>query len=255
MPSLRRFRLVSRVSDPTPSPLAAAANAPLRVALLEDDDVLRDRVLLPGLQRHGFEVTPLRTAQALWAALEAQRVDLIVLDIGLPDSDGFTLTQQLQERRPGMGIVILSGRGEQPDLVRGLVQGADAYLIKPVQIEILAATLFSVARRMLRPSTPASEEWQLQDDGWCLFAPDGQAVPLTASERKVLQSLWQARGRLVSRDALIGMLGGNAGLEIDPHRLDALLHRLRQKVHERTGSALPLRAVRGEGYLLMPQER
>ncbi|QNH14621.1 response regulator transcription factor [Xanthomonas sp. SI] len=249
---------MSRFSDPIGQPIVATATAPLRVALLEDDDVLRDRVLLPGLQRHGFEVTPLRTAQALWAALDDHRFDLIVLDIGLPDSDGFTLTEQLQAQRPGLGIIILSGRGEQPDLVRGLTQGADSYLIKPVQIEILAATLFSVARRMSRPlsSAPnAAEEWQLQDDGWCLFSPEGQAVALTGSERKVVQSLWSARGRLVTRDALIGMLGGNLGLEVDPHRLDALLHRLRLKVQERTGVALPLKAVRGEGYLFMPQER
>lgn len=258
MPPLTRSRVVSRLSDPSGLPTASTANTALRVALLEDDDLLRDRVLVPGLRRHGVEVTPLRTIQALWTALDGDGFDLIVLDIGLPDGDGFTLTQQLQSLRPALGIVILSGRGDHPDLLRGLNQGADAYLVKPVQIEILAATLFSVARRMRRlqdPQPAASEEWQLQDDGWCLFAPDGNAVPLTGSERKVMQSLWSARGRLVTRDALVGMLGGNLGLEIDPHRLDALLHRLRLKVQERTGAPLPLKSVRGEGYLFMPQER
>ncbi|MFX3672774.1 response regulator transcription factor, partial [Xanthomonas arboricola] len=122
------------------------AYAPLRVALLEDDDVLRERVLLPGLQRHGFEVIALRTIRALLALLRSASVELIVLDIGLPDGDGFGLTRQLQAMRPALGIVILSGRGDQPDRLRGLSQGADAYLVKPVEIEMLAATLFSVAR-------------------------------------------------------------------------------------------------------------
>ncbi|MFC6840127.1 response regulator transcription factor [Xanthomonas theicola] len=230
---------MSRLSDPSGLP-TSTANLALRVALLEDDDLLRDRVLVPGLRQHGMAVTPLRTIQALWTAL---------------DGDGFTLIEQLQSLRPALGIIVLSGRGDRPDLLRGLNQGADAYLVKPVQIEILAATLFSVARRLHYPQPAASEDWQLQDDGWCLFAPDGNAVPLTGSERKVMQSLWSARGRLVTRDALVGMLGGNLGMEIDPHRLDALLHRLRLKVQERTGVPLPLKSVRGEGYLFMPQER
>lgn len=244
------------VSDPLPSRTNPAAA--LRVALLEDDDVLRERILAPGLARHGFEVTPLRTVAALSAAMRVQRFELIVLDIGLPDGDGFTLTQQLQSLRPAPGIVILSGRGDSPDRVRGLNEGADAYLVKPVEIEMLAATLFSVVRRMARlqgEGMAQAADWQLQDDGWCLFAPDGGAVPLTGSERRVMQHLWQARGRLVAREALLAALGGDLGMEIDPHRLDALLHRLRQKVQERTGAALPLKSVRGEGYLLVAQAR
>ncbi len=263
-PGLRHssvLRIVSNARRPDAPP--PVAYAPLRVALLEDDDVLRERVLLPGLQRHGFEVIALRTIRALLALLRSASVELIVLDIGLPDGDGFGLTRQLQAMRPALGIVILSGRGDQPDRLRGLSQGADAYLVKPVEIEMLAATLFSVARRLPRgaadapsvPATAAPDAWQLQDDGWCLFAPDGSAVPLTGSERLVLQCLWQSSGRLVSRSALLTALGGSLGIEIDPHRLDALLHRLRHKVLERSGTALPLTSVRGAGYLLMPQVR
>lgn len=241
------------VSAPVPSS-ARPSIAPLRLALLEDDDVLRDRVLLPGLARHGFDVVPMRTVAQLQAALAQASFDLIVLDIGLPDGDGFTLTRELQAGRPGMGIVILSGRDTSPDMVRGLSQGADAYLTKPVEIEMLAATLFSVARRLSRP--PAAHEasaWQLQDDGWCLFSPQGKAVALTQSERRVLLCLWRTRGQLVARESLLATLGGELGLEVDPHRLDALLHRLRQKVQDRAGTALPLTAVRGAGYLFNPQ--
>lgn len=233
--------------------------------------MLRDRVLVPGLRRHGFDVLPMRTIAELEQVLVTRRLDLIVLDIGLPDGDGLTVTRDLQQRYPGMGIIILSGRGSSPDRVQGLSQGADAYLVKPVDIEMLAATLFSVARRLQRaPSVPADTsatsssqaaaaalaatvaDWQLQDDGWCLFAPDGTALALTNSERRVLLCLWRTRGRLVQRDALLATLGGELGMDIDPHRLDVLLHRLRQKVLERTGTALPLTAVRGQGYLLMP---
>ncbi|SEM27266.1 DNA-binding response regulator, OmpR family, contains REC and winged-helix (wHTH) domain [Pseudoxanthomonas sp. GM95] len=244
------------MSQTATPPAATTVSTALRLALLEDDDVLRDRVLVPGLTRHGFDVEPMRTVAQLHAALERGSFDLIVLDIGLPDGDGFSLTRELQAGRPGMGIVILSGRDTSPDKVRGLSQGADAYLTKPVEIEMLAATLFSVARRLTRPeAAPVAgpAEWQLQDDGWCLFSPDGKAVALTQSERRVLLCLWRTRGKLVSRESLLDTLGGDMGLEIDPHRLDALLHRLRQKVQDRAGMALPLTAVRGAGYLFNPQ--
>jgi len=252
------------------SEIDPAVAVPLCLALLEDDDMLRDRVLVPGLRRHGFNVLPMRTIAQLEQVLCEQTLDLIVLDIGLPDGDGLTVTRDLQQRFPGMGIIILSGRGSSPDRVQGLSQGADAYLAKPVDIEMLAATLFSVARRLQRSASTAAfpaagsasstapmqasmpGDWQLQDDGWCLFAPDGSALALTNSERRVLMCLWRTRGRLVQRDALLATLGGELGMEIDPHRLDVLLHRLRQKVLDRTGSALPLTAVRGQGYLLMP---
>lgn len=241
----------------TTAPSPPADTGPLRIALLEDDLVLRDRVLVPGLRRHGLDVTPLQTAAELRAALPAGRFELVVLDIGLPDSDGFTVTQWLQQAYPELGIVILSGRGEQPDRLRGLSGGADAYLVKPVEIEILAATLFSLARRLQRheASTASAPSWQLQADDWCLRTPDGTSIALTGSEREVLVALWAHRDALVSREALLAALpvsaaAGEGG--IDPHRLDALLHRLRRKVLARSGQALPLSSVRGAGYVLRP---
>ncbi|WP_341777517.1 response regulator transcription factor [Luteimonas terrae] len=234
--------------------LPSSTTRPLSVALLEDDDMLRDRVLVPGLRRHGLEIHPLRTAAALRALLPQTPVDIVVLDIGLPDSDGFTVTQSLQAAHPGLGIVILTGRGESPDRLRGLSGGADAYLVKPVEIDILAATIFSLARRLTRAPQAVEDGWQLQPDGWCVFAPNGKSTALTGSERHVLQALWSQRDRLVTREALLDSVPGRARDEsgIDPHRLDVLLHRLRRKVLDRTGLALPIDAVRGEGYVLRP---
>lgn len=238
-----------------------ATYTPLRLALLEDDDILRDRVLVPGLRRHGFDVLALSTIAQLEKILSTTPLDLVVLDIGLPDGSGLAVTRDLQVRHPRLGIVILTGRGSPPEMVQGLSQGADAYLAKPVEIEILAATLFSVVRRLQRSSSPSSASeasaapalWQLQEDGWCLFSPQGKALALTNSERRVLMCLWNAPGRLVQRETLLATLGGKLGIEIDPHRLDVLLHRLRQKVLQRTGTALPLSSIRGQGYLLMPE--
>ena len=101
------------------------ADRALRVALLEDDLLLRDRVLLPGLRDFGFEVIGLETAAELHEHLKIQPTDIVVLDVGLPDQSGFMVARQLRSQSPSLGIVMLTGRGETPDRVRGLSEGAD----------------------------------------------------------------------------------------------------------------------------------
>src|SRR5262245_51042036 len=136
------------------------AGSALRIALLEDDPVLRDRILVPGLANFGFAVTGMDTAARLRDLLGSTTFDIVVLDLGLPDADGFSLAGDIRAGYPDIGIVMLTGRGATPDRVRGLSQGADAYLSKPVEIELLAATLHSLARRLHGPA-PAVRRWHL----------------------------------------------------------------------------------------------
>ena len=230
----------------TPSPDATSG---LRIALLEDDAALRDRILLPGLSNFGFVATGMATAVDLHDRMQSTTFDIVVLDVGLPDADGFVLAGELRAGFPDIGIVMLTGRGETPDRVRGLSQGADAYLSKPVEIELLAATLHSLSRRL--QSTPASalaRHWHLDADGWCLVSPKGCAIALTKAERRVMGRLTHAPGQLVTREELIAALTDNVH-DFDPHRLDSLIHRLRRKIAE-CGETLPLTAVHGEGYVL-----
>jgi len=237
------------------------AALPLRVALLEHDDALREQVLLPGLRRYEFEVEPMRNTGDLQQALMRAEFDLCVLDTVFSYGDGVSLPHWLRNQYPQLGVVILSDQPDPFDHLRALNEGADAYLVKPVQVEIVAATLSSIARRMNRSSSspgthPLScTQWQLQSDGWCLVAPDGAQVTLTISERRLVQVLWKHSGTLVTRETLMMAVTngqGNVG-EIDPHGLDMLLYRLRRKVQSRTGQTLPLEVVRGAGYILHRQ--
>ena len=119
----------------------------LRIALLDDDELLRERILRPGLANYGFAVAGTATAADLYSHLQRYPVDIAVLDVGLPDQDGFTVARAVRALFPRIGIVMLTGRGETPDRVRGLSEGADAYLAKPVEIELLAATVHSLRSR------------------------------------------------------------------------------------------------------------
>ncbi|NIJ68220.1 response regulator transcription factor [Xanthomonas sp. 60] len=230
----------------------------LRIAVLEDDVLLRERILLPRLREHGFEVTGLATAAALRTLLATSVPDIVVLDVGLPDDDGFNVAQSLRHQHPALGVVMLTGRQDSRDRIRGLVDGADAYLVKPVEVGVLAATLHSLGRRLgtgaaarTSSDTAGTARWRLDAGGWRLLAPDGRAVALTKSERPVVHRLYGEAGEVVARDALIAALTADV-YAFDTHRLDSLIHRLRRKVVEACGTPLPLAAVHGEGYVFTP---
>ena len=230
----------------------------LRIAVLEDDALLRERILLPHLREHGFDVTGLATAAALRALLTTTLPDIVVLDVGLPDDDGFNVAQSLRHQHPTLGVVMLTGRQDSRDRIRGLVEGADAYLVKPVEVGVLAATLHSLGRRLEAAVSSAAPDshagparWRLDAGGWRLLAPDGRAVALTKSERPLLHRLYGHAGEVVGRDTLIAALTADV-YAFDTHRLDSLIHRLRRKVAGACGMPLPLAAVHGEGYVFTP---
>lgn len=229
----------------------AAGNGGLAIALLEDDLILRDRILVPQLADYGMAVEPLTTAAELYQRLEERHFDIVVLDVGLPDEDGFTVTQRLRILRPPMGVVMLTGRNDTTNRVRGLSEGADAYLTKPVEIDVLVATIQSVARRIL-PAAAFTDvkrsDWSLDPKGWRLVGPHGAAVLLTKSERKFVACLLEHRDEVVDRDTLVSAMTTDV-YDFDLHRLDNLLHRLRRKVKQATATPLPITAVHGEGYV------
>ncbi|MCX7556365.1 response regulator transcription factor [Xanthomonadaceae bacterium JHOS43] len=231
---------------------------PAHVVLVEDDDELRDAILTPGLADFGFDVCGVASAEGLYRHILGSPCDLVVLDVGLPNEDGFSAAAHLR-RTLGMkvGIVMLTGRIGDDDRVRALKDGADVYLAKPVEVEVLAATLHSLLRRMragissetVAVGASAAPEWRLESDGWCLRSPKGGSVALTLAERRVMSPLMEHGGKPVEREVLLQVLA--EGLDnFDPHRLDMIVHRLRRKVEKRIGEALPLHSVRGSGYVL-----
>lgn len=241
-----------RTSTAGPTTMNAGVCDRLRIALLEDDAVLRDRVLIPRLTEYGFASRGFGNAADLGVYLQSEVPEILVLDVELPDQDGFSVARQMRARYPNIGIVMLTALGETPDRVRGLSEGADAYLSKPVEIHLLAATLHSLARRVLAGGangSPAKRLWRVVSDGWCLVAPSGRMAALTGAERRVFLRLIAAAGSLVTREQLIEAMTTNV-YDFDPHRLDTLIYRLRKKVAAACEEALPLIAIHGEGYVL-----
>ncbi|WP_426702688.1 response regulator transcription factor [Rhodanobacter sp. Col0626] len=238
--------IANPAKDHTSSAPIDRAQRPLRVLLVEDDPEIRDEILVPGLRNYGIDVIGADCAATADRLLRENTFDIVVLDVGLPDESGFSVARRLRAGSSA-GIVMLTGRTENPDRVRGLSEGADAYLTKPVALDVLVATLRSLGRRLSTSVPPPT--WQLTADSWCLLSPRGVSMALTLPERRILGRLMAGDGEPVSRDELIAMLTEDI-LDFDPHRLEMFVYRLRCKVAESCGETLPLRAVRGVGYVL-----
>lgn len=230
------------------------ALAGLRVALVEDDDEQR-LLMVEDLRARGVDCEGLASAEALYRHLAARSCDIVVLDVGLPGEDGFSVAGHLRRNAAGTpvpGIVMLTGHGSPRDISRGLGGGADLYLVKPFDPDVLAAGLYSLRRRLApgAAAEPARARWLLLAGGWSLCGPNGQSLALTEQERAFLQRLFASPAEPVDRDALIAVLTDEPW-DFDPHRLEVLVHRLRGRVKDAVGLALPVRAVRGAGYLLV----
>lgn len=229
--------------------------AGLRVAVVEDDPELRGMLVSELADRRALPVG-LDSSEALYRHLVANPCDIVVLDLMLPGEDGYAAAAHLRQASP-VGIVMLTGRGAPRDVARGLTEGADLYLVKPVDMEVLAAGLLTLRRRLQAaaapvPAAPEAPRWRMEAAGWRLRAPDGACLELAAAERAFLRALFAAPGQPVDRDVLIAAIT-DTPWDFDPHRLEMLVHRLRARVRRVTGMALPVRALRGVGYLILPE--
>lgn len=226
--------------------------APVRLAVVEDDAEFREAILLPILSRAGFAVTALGSALELYRDLLSTRYDLVLLDVGLPDEDGLSIARRLREQSPSLGIVMLTGVVGDHWRQRALEVGVDAWLTKPADMDEVVATLRNLAGRVGRERSAANSSdtgWKLDGNGWRLVCPGGAGLDLGLAEREVMLLLADSAGEPVSREALIARLSGRAE-DFDPHRLEMLVYRLRRKCRKDFDQELPLKAVRGVGYML-----
>lgn len=226
-----------------------------RVAVVEDMTELLN-LLVGELRLRRCEVVGLDSAEALYRHMSVHKLDIVVLDIGLPGENGLDVASHLKQLS-SVGIIMLTGQRGKQVMAEGMRGGADIFLTKPVDYDILSAAVFNLHRRLsehvvgkgLDPEP--TEKWSLVGGGWTLRSPESGVMTLNASERTILLKLFAQPGTPLSRESLIEALTDDP-TEFDPHRLEVLIHRLRMKARSTLSAALPLRSVRGIGYVLTP---
>ncbi len=216
----------------------------MRILLAEDDTLLGDG-LRAGLRQAGFLVDWVRDGQAAERELRAQPYAAAVLDLGLPQMDGLDVLASVRRAGVTLPVLVLTARDAVPDRIKGLDTGADDYVVKPIDLDELAARLRALVRRA---HGQPQEVLQVQDVRLDPAARSvqraGQAVALSTREFDLLQALVLNAGRVLSREQLEQHLY-SWGQEVDSNAVEVHIHHLRKKL----GAAL-IQTVRGVGYLL-----
>lgn len=216
-----------------------------RVLIVEDEPDLCE-AMVSYLNMEGFITDGVGSTSAADAWLKTHAVDIIVLDVGLPDRDGVSWLSQSAAIK-GRGVIMTTARHTLPDRLRGFSAGADAYLVKPVELEELRAIVQNLASRIGHGKVISPPCWQLNAVNWLLISPHGDTIKLTQSETMLLNALTARPGQTVLKGALILALGHNPET-YDQRRMEILVRRLRNKVSARTSTQLPLETVHGTGY-------
>ncbi len=232
----------------------------IRIGLIEDNIEYRDNLAF-FLRREGFDIAFVCDGHAIDHTLTEHPCDLILLDLGLPDEDGLAIARRLRTHQPTLGIVMLTARSSLDDRVSGMREGADAYLVKPVDFSELMAVLKSLMRRLdivamsaekpVKPTAPPSPEtsniWRLRPAQLQLSPPQGPPIKLTGREAKLLGHMVRAYPHPVSRQVLVESSEPPV-TSLDSRNIEVSLSRLRKKIKAATGQSLIL-ASRNEGYL------
>jgi len=225
--------------------------------LVVDDDPLISKMVKFLLTEEGYEVATSSSAQAAFALVEKRQPDLFILDVMMPQMDGFEVCKRLRSVSSDAAILFLTARAEMNDKLSGLQIGADDYLVKPFEPAELVARVKALMRRYQRTREVPHEanikigNVELQVSDLKLIITDktgGRAVGLTPTEMKLLRSLMINAGRVVSRDTLLDAIWGYGVSAGDSQIIDVYVRRIRKKIEVDPSDPRFIESVRGSGY-------
>jgi two-component system OmpR family response regulator len=230
-------------------------STPQRILVTDDDPEIR-KLLARYIESQGYAVTLAASCHELHERLATHQIDLIVLDVMLPDGSGLDLCRDLRAQRSSVPIILLTALKEDVDRIIGLEIGADDYLGKPFNPRELIARVRAVLRRRAEalPLT-ASEAKIYRFEGFTadpqtrrVTGPHGSDIELTGAEFDLLRTFLERPGRVLSRDQLLDLTRGRDGDVLD-RSIDVLVSRLRRKLGD-GGAAQLFKTVRNGGYQL-----
>jgi DNA-binding response OmpR family regulator len=223
----------------------------LKILLVEDDLDLLD-VTAYALRRERFAVIETTNGSQALHRLKIERPDLVVLDLGLPREDGFSVLERIREK-DSTPVVVLTGRTREEDVVRAFTLGADDYVFKPFGAKQLAMRIRAILRRT--SSEPVDQQQPVVEIGDLRIEPEaqeltwkGQFIRVTPTEFRILHLLAMHTGRVVSTNRLLAYVWGYDGG--DPNALRTHISHLRTKLQLRTVIPGSITGVPGVGYRL-----
>jgi two-component system response regulator QseB len=218
----------------------------VRLLLVEDDPMIGEAIRT-GLKRDGFALDWIREGDAADRVLRTEQFDLLILDLGLPRKDGLQVLKSLRARHDMLPVLIITARDAVSDRVQGLDAGADDYLVKPFDLDELAARIRALLRRKAGRTVPEIEHLGITlNPATHRVTQHGREVVLSPKEFALLQLLLERPGTILSRAQIEERLYG-WGEEVESNAVEVHIHGLRRKL----GSDFIVN-VRGVGYRVRP---
>lgn len=229
----------------------------IRTILVEDHVALRTEIV-SSLREEGFDATGVGGSTELFFALLHKPADIIIMDIGLSGENGIAILQQLKsiKHMQSLGVIMLTAQSGLHYRLECLASGADAYLIKPVEIDELAAYIHNLYRRLHSENElHTSATWEFHYREWRLLCPSGVAVELSHLETAFVGILVENAGKPVRRRDIIAIAFMQDPIAYDNRRLEAVVSRLRRKIHGHYTLSQPIKAVHSIGYVFTDSVR
>jgi DNA-binding response OmpR family regulator len=228
--------------------------------LIVEDDELVQSLLAAYMQNEGFKVSLATSGKEMLACIDSEAIDLMLLDLGLPDEDGLVLARQVRARS-SLPIIVVTSRKDQKDRLAALEIGADDYLTKPFDPEELVLRVRNLLSRAggtteealrLKTEVFKFQGWTLDTGGHNLTGPGGETVSLTRAEFNLLAALARAPNRVLSRDYLLDAISQDADAPTD-RLIDVLISRVRKKIEPGPQKPEIITTVVGCGYKFSAQ--
>ena len=228
--------------------------------LIVEDDELVQSLLAAYMQNEGFKVSLATSGKEMLACIDSEAIDLVLLDLGLPDEDGLVLARQVRARS-SLPIIVVTSRKDQKDRLAALEIGADDYLTKPFDPEELVLRVRNLLSRAggtteealrLKTEVFKFQGWTLDTGGHNLTGPGGETVSLTRAEFNLLAALARAPNRVLSRDYLLDAISQDADTPTD-RLIDVLISRVRKKIEPDPKKPEIITTVVGCGYKFSAQ--
>ncbi len=216
--------------------------------LLAEDDIDFGNILSQYVSLSGFEVTLARNGREAWDMFHASRPDMCVLDVMMPEMDGFTLAEKMRTEEPGIPFIFLTAKSLREDIIRGLKLGADDYITKPFDPEMLMLRINNILKRVY---SAAEDEYTisgttLKYNSLELITPAGKEK-LTLREAQLLRHLMMNRNKAQTREQILTEIWGQDDYFLG-RSMDVFISRLRKYLAGDSGIAL--RTLRGLGFVL-----
>jgi DNA-binding response OmpR family regulator len=220
----------------------------MRVLIVEDD-VRLATFLKQGLEEEGYQVVTAQDGVSGLELAQAAPFGVIILDLMLPELDGYEVAKRLRREFNQTPILVLTARDSNQDIIRGLDLGADDYLTKPFALDVLMARVRAVSRRGPVPMPVIVRIGDLELDPLLHHASRaGQIISLTPLEFRLLEFLARSSPRVIPRNTILEEIWGY-NTEVSPNNLEAFMHQLRTKI-DRAPLPKLIHTVRGIGYCL-----